>query len=85
MEPNEKQLIIEDEDGKRYVREILFTYENPERKSKYVFFFDPLDKDSEVQVLRYGDDGSLEEISDDEEYAEVEEVFNAYSDEQEEK
>jgi len=84
MEQTDKQLIIEDEDGKRYVREILFTYESAERKAKYVFFFDPEDKAGEVQVLRYADDGSLEEIIDDDEYAEVEEVFNSYSDEHEE-
>lgn len=85
MVEQDKKLVIQDDDGKQYVREILFTYENKERNKKYVFFFDPNAKNEEVQVLCYVDDGSLEEVETDEEYAELEEVFNSYLDEQEEK
>ena len=72
-----KQITIIDSEGKEHLMEILFTYENEERGTKYVFFFDPADPDN-VIPMRYQDDGTLEDIEDDEEYDEVEEVFNAY-------
>ncbi len=73
----EKQITIVDGEGKEHLMEILFTYENEERGTKYVFFFDPADPEN-VIPMRYNDDGSLEDIDDEEEYEEVEEVFNAY-------
>ena len=75
----EKQITIVDGEGKEHLMEILFTYENEERGTKYVFFFDPADPEN-VIPMRYQDDGTLEDIDDDEEYEEVEEVFNAYMD-----
>ena len=84
MDEQDKKLVIQDEDGKRYEREILFTYESPERHKKYIFFFDPESKDDEVQVLRYSDEGTLEEVDSDEEYEELEEVFDSYIEGQEE-
>ena len=35
MELNENQIEIYDEEGNKYLMEILFTYENEERNSKY--------------------------------------------------
>lgn len=84
MVEQDKKIVIQDEDGKRYEREILFTYESKDSKKKYVFFFDPKEE-GEVQVLRYLDDGTLEEVESDEEYEELEEVFNSYSDDEEAK
>jgi len=85
MVESDKKLVIQDEDGKSYEREILFTYESKNTSKKYVFFFDPTSDDDEVQVLRYSDEGTLEEVDSDEEYAELEEVFDAYIAEQDEK
>ena len=76
-EENSKELIVVDGEGKEHKMEILFTYEHEERGTKYVFFFDPADPEN-VIAMRYLDDGTLEEIEDDEEYDEIEEVFNAY-------
>ncbi len=73
----EKSIIITDAEGKEHLMEILFTYDNEERKTSYVFFFDPSTPE-EIIAMRYTPDGELEEITDDEEYEEVEEVFNAY-------
>jgi len=75
----ENQIVITDAEGKEHLMEVLFTYEHPERGTKYVFFFDPSDEEN-VLVMRYTDDGELSDIDDDEEYAEVEEVYNAYLD-----
>ncbi len=75
---NEKQMVVTDNEGKEHLMNILFTYDNEERKSSYVFFYDSEDKDEEVIVMRYTENGELEPIEDDEEYDEVEEVFNAW-------
>ena len=80
---NEKQMVVTDNEGKEHLMQILFTYENEERGTQYVFFYDTEDKEENVIVMRYiGDlaNGELEPIEDDEEYEEVEEVFNAWQD-----
>ena len=75
----DKQITIVDEEGKEHLMQVLFTYDNEERKTSYVFFYDEKNPD-EVFAMRYNDNGELEEIEDSDEYAEVEEVFNAYND-----
>ena len=77
---NEQQMVVTDNEGHEHLMQILFTYENEERQTSYVFFYDTEDKDEEVIVMRYTKDGALEPIEDDEEYDEVEEVFNAWQD-----
>ena len=62
---NEKQMVVND---------------NEERGASYVFFYDTEDPNEEVIVMRYLESGELEPIEDDEEYDEVEEVFNAWQD-----
>lgn len=76
----EKQITIEDEQGNKHLMQILFTYEHPERKKKYVFLYET-DTPEEIIAMEYNDDGELFEIETDEEYEEVEEVFNAFNDE----
>ena len=77
---NENQMVVTDAEGKEHLMEILFTYDNEERKTSYVFFYDSEDPEQEVIVMRYLESGELEPIEDDEEYDEVEEVFNAWQD-----
>ena len=77
---NENQMVVTDAEGKEHLMEILFTYDNEERKTSYVFFYDTEDPNEEVVVMRYLESGELEPIEDDEEYDEVEEVFNAWQD-----
>ena len=74
------KMVVVDEKGQEHLMEILFTYDNEERKTSYVFFYDPKDKNQDVMVMRYNEKKELEEIDDDEEYEEVEEVFNAWQD-----
>ena len=72
------EMIITNEKGEEKVMKILFSYESEQRGKEYVFLFE---KDDEENVLVFSvnaEDNSLEEIEDDEEYAEAEEVFNAY-------
>ena len=78
---NETQMVVADSEGKEHLVQILFTYENEERDAKYVFFYDTEDKEENVVVMRYVGElatGELVPIEDDEEYDEVEEVFNTW-------
>ena len=80
---NETQMVVADSEGKEHLVQILFTYENEERGAKYVFFYDTEDKEENVVVMRYVGElatGELVPIEEDEEYDEVEEVFNAWQD-----
>ena len=80
---NETQMVVTDSDNKEHLMQILFTSENEERDAKYVFFYDTEDPDENVIVMRYIGElnsGELIQIEDDEEYDEVEEVFNAWQD-----
>lgn len=73
----DNQITIIDEKGNEHLMQVLFTYDHEERKTSYVFFYEENNPD-EVMVMRYKDNGELEEIDDPDEYAEVEEVFNAF-------
>ena len=75
---NENQMVVTDAEGKEHLMNILFTYDNEERKASYVFFYDSEDPNEDVIVMRYLENGELEPIDDDEEYDEVEEVYNAW-------
>ena len=58
---DEKQITIMDENGNERIMEILFTYEHPERKKKYVFLYEK-DNPEEVIAMEYNDNGELFEI-----------------------
>ena len=73
-------MVVTDSEGKEHLMHILFTYDNEERGCSYVFFYEVGDNEENVMVMRYTADGELEEIDDDEEYDEVDEVFNAWQD-----
>ena len=77
---DDKQMTIKDDQGNEHLVEILFTYEHDERKKKYVFFYEKNNPD-EVIAMEYNDNGELLEIESDEEYEEVEEVFNTFMEE----
>lgn len=77
---DEKQMTIKDEDGNEHLVEILFTYEHDERGKKYVFFYEK-NSPEDIIAMEYNDKGELFDIESDEEYEEVEEVFNAFVEE----
>ena len=77
---NDNEMVVTDSDGKEHLMHILFTYDNEERGCSYVFFYEVGDNEENVMVMRYTAEGELEEVDDDEEYDEVEEVFNAWQD-----
>ncbi len=74
----ENEMIITDNNGDEKLMNILFTYENEERGKSYVFLYEKGNEDNVLAFIYNESDKSLDEIEDDEEYNEVEEVFNAY-------
>ena len=79
MEPiRDDQIVIYDEDGKEFLMNILFTYENEERNAEYVFVYDEAQPDG-VYVMRYNEDNELFEVTDEEELKEASEVLEAYN------
>lgn len=72
------EMIITLDSGEEKVMKILFTYESEQRNKQYVFLYEKEDEDNIMVFAVNEEDQSLEEIEDNEEYAEAEEVFNAY-------
>lgn len=77
---NSDEMLITDDRGNEHVMKILFTYDNEERHKSYVFLFEKDDEENVVAFSYNEQSEELSEITDDEEYKEVEEVFNAYMD-----
>lgn len=75
-------LYVHDEDGKEMEMEILFTFENEEKQRKYVVFSDPRDESGEVYASAYDEAGNLLPIESEEEWAMVEEVLGAFSEDE---
>ena len=72
------EMVITTESGEEKVMKILFTYESEQRHKQYVFLYEKDDEDNVLVFAINENEDALEEIEDDEEYAEAEEVFNAY-------
>ena len=78
IELENNEMLVKDESGKEHVMKILFTYDNESRKKSYVFLYDENDEDNVLAFSYNENTKELSEILDDEEYSEVEEVFNAF-------
>ncbi|MDD3383184.1 MAG: DUF1292 domain-containing protein [Bacilli bacterium] len=79
MEDN--KLIVIDEKGNEIEMEILFTFDDDNRKKKYVIYFNPNDKEENLYASIYDDEGHLYPIEEDEEWDMVEEVIGTFMDE----
>ena len=75
---NDKQMIITLDNGEEVLLNILFTYENETRKRTYVFVYEDEHEDDVMAYIYDENSHSLSEIEDDDEYDEVEEVFNTF-------
>lgn len=78
MEDN-KRLVVVDDNGNEIEMEILFTFENDSQTKKYVLYTNPLDEEGQVFASRYDEEGNLFPVETEEEWAMIEEVFGAYS------
>ena len=75
-------LFVKDEDGNEIEMQILFTFDDEEHDRKYVVFADPNQDDDEVFASRYDEEGSLLPVESDEEWAMIEEVIGAFSEDE---
>ena len=75
---NDKQMIITLDNGEEVLLNILFTYENEARKKTYVFVYEDEHEDDVMAYIYDENTHSLSEIEDDDEFDEVEEVFNTF-------
>lgn len=71
------EIKIYDENKNEFIFKILFTYENENRNSKYVFLYKEEVPD-EIIVMKYNDNNEIFEIYDKEELKEAQEVLDAY-------
>lgn len=71
-------LFVKDEDGSEKEMEILFTFEDEDRKKNYVIFCDPNANDDEVFASVYDDEGNLLPVETEEEWVMIEEVLGAF-------
>lgn len=72
-------LFVTDEHGKEMEMEILFTFEDEATHKNYVVFQDPEDESGEVFASAYDEAGSLLPVETENEWAMIEEVLGAFS------
>src|SRR5574344_2136455 len=75
---DENEVVLKDDDGNEYLLKILFTYNNPEINTDYVFAYDSSDPDT-VYIMKYGENDEVIEVTDSDELEEAQEVFDAYN------
>ena len=74
-------LFVTTNDGRQLTFKVLFTYHSEDFEKDYVFFYEENDEDN-IIVYSYDDSNTLYEIEDEEEYKELDEVLQAYDEEQ---
>lgn len=74
----ENKIIVVDDNDKEIEMEILFTFESEELGRQYVLYLNPEDETGEVFASAYTEEGDLLEISDEKEWAMIEEVFESF-------
>ena len=78
MDINDENLMtITDEEGNEYLATILFTYHHDDRNKDYVVFY-LNDNPDDVLAMAYSEEGELIDIDDEEELAEVNEVYASF-------
>ncbi len=84
---NEKEFIVVDEDGVETEFEVVLTFKNDEFNKSYVIYKLPGEDQDEVFAAIYDAEakngGKLIQIESDEEWDMIEEVLNAFLDEEE--
>lgn len=75
---DEKTIVVIDDNDNEIEMEILFTFNDDTFNRDYVLYVDPKDDSGEVFVSVYTEEGELLEITDENEWAMIEEVFEAF-------
>lgn len=79
----DNKIYVVNAEGQEIEMEIILTFDNEELGKKYVLYSDPKSETGEVFASSYDDEGNLIEVTKDEEWAAIEEVFEAFINEQE--
>lgn len=79
MQNDENQIIVTDENGVELTMEVLFTFEDETKHKNYVLYYDPNDESGEVFASVYDEVGNLIQVTTEEEWAMIEEVFEAFN------
>ena len=79
-----KYLYVTTDDGRELKFRILFTYHSDNFEKDYVAFYDEKDE-ANVLVCSYDEENNLYEIEDEEEFKELDEVLQAFDEEQNKK
>ena len=74
-------LFVTTNDGRHLTFNVLFTYHSEDFEKDYVFFYEENDEDN-IIVYSYDESNTLHEIEDEEEFKELDEVLQAYDEEQ---
>ena len=74
-------LFVTTNDGRQLTFKVLFTYHSEEFEKDYVFFYEENDEDN-IIVYSYDESNTLHEIEDEVEFKELDEVLQAYDEEQ---
>ena len=77
-------LFITTDDGKEMKMEQLFNFYSDQYKKSYVLYIDPQSDDGQVYAMSFDEDKNLFAVETDEEWEMIEEVFEAWIDEQQE-
>lgn len=77
-------LFITTDDGKEMKMEQLFNFYSDQYKKSYVLYTDPQKNDGQVYAMSFDEDKNLYAVETDEEWDMIEEVFEAWNDEQQE-
>jgi uncharacterized protein YrzB (UPF0473 family) len=91
MEHGEKQITVIDDNGNEQLCEVLFTFDSEEFKKSYVLYYpvgaDEDEEDIEIHASSFNqgenEEGELSPIETDEEWDMIEEMLNAFLDEEE--
>lgn len=86
MEEADNKIVLVDELGNEKEYEVMLTFASDETQKKYVYYYDASSENEndelEVYVSVFDDDNNIFPIEDEQELAMVEEVYNAFIEEQ---
>lgn len=72
---------VTDGNGKEVEMYILFTTKLPDFDKNYIFYLDPKDPNGQVYVSSFDENSKLSPVENDDEWAQLEEVFNQFTEE----
>lgn len=78
-----KTFFVTDESGNEIEMEIIFTFQPDNSSKKYVLYTDPRMEDGSVMASLYDEEGHLSPVETEEEWDMIEEVFNAFVEDEE--